>query len=117
MDIQNFLRNAITQIVAGVAEARNSIEEYGSRAGSDKVYGFTKDNKILTDGQGRVVTLGEFDLALSEASSTETKGGLGVFLGSFGVGSQGASQGEASSLSRIKFSVPVVLPGGISGDV
>jgi len=111
LNVQEFVKNAITEIAAGVADARDGLAKYGASAGSDKVYGYTKDNKILTDGQGRTVTLVEFDVVLAQADSKDTKGSIGVFLGSFGAGSQGASHGETSSHSRIKFSVPVVLPG------
>ncbi len=111
MNVQEFIKTAITEIVAGVAEARESTAEYGAIVGSDRPYGYLKDNKVMTDGEGRLITLVEFDIALAQADSTDTKGGIGVFLGSVGLGSQGASHGESSSHSRIKFSVPVVLPG------
>jgi len=111
MNVQEFISGAITQIVAGVADARAAVEKYGANAGSDPVYGFVKSNKVMTDASGRQVTLVEFDVALTQADATDTKGGIGVFLGSVGVGSQAASHGESTSYSRIKFSVPVVLPG------
>ncbi len=111
MNVQEFISTAITEIVAGVADARAAVSEYGASAGSDKVYGFTKDQKIITDANGRQVTLVEFDIALTQADSTDTKGGIGVFLGSVGMGSQGASHGESTTHSRIKFKVPVILPG------
>jgi len=111
MNIQEFIRDAIVQIVSGVAEAREGVEAHGARAGSDPVYGHLKDNKVMTDSDGRQVTLVEFDVALTKADGTGTKGGIGVFLGGVGVGSQAAIHGEASSHSRIRFSVPVVLPG------
>lgn len=111
MNVQEFIKTAITEIVAGVAEARASVAEYGASAGSDKVYGYVKDNKVMTDAKGRQVTLVEFDIALAQIEGTDTKGGIGVFLGTVGLGSQGASHGESSTHSRIKFNVPVVLPG------
>ena len=112
MNLREFIREALTEIVSGVAEARISAAEHGALVGSDQVYGYTKEAKILTDNNGRTVSLVEFDIALAAADARDTKGGIGVFLGSVGLGSQGASHGETSSNSRIKFSVPVVLPGG-----
>jgi hypothetical protein len=111
MNIQEFISGAILQIVAGVADARKAISEYGAKAGSDPVYGYLKDNKVLTDEKRRQVTLVEFDVALAEVDSSDTKGGIGVFLGTVGLGTQAATSGESSSHSRIKFTVPVVLPG------
>ncbi len=75
-----------------------------------KLYGVTKENKILTDEATRPVAMVEFDIALAEATAKDSKGGIGVYLGAVGLGSQGASHGEGSIHSRIKFSVPVVLP-------
>jgi hypothetical protein len=110
MELQEFIKTAITEIVAGVAEASELTKEHGGRAGSMKLYGYVKDNKVMTDENERPVTTVEFDIALAEGSSTDTKGGIGVYLGAVGLGSQGASHGETTSHSRIKFTVPVVLP-------
>lgn len=111
MNIKDFVADAITQVVEGVAAARESVAEHGASAGSDPVYGNVRENKIMSDAKGRTVTLVEFDVALTAGDSRETKGGIGVFLGAVGVGSQGVSHNESSSLSRIRFSVPIVLPG------
>lgn len=110
MNLQEFIKTALTEIVAGVAEASESAQAHGGSVGSMNLYGHVKENKILTDENGRPVATVEFDIALAEANSKDTKGGIGVYLGAVGLGSQGASHGEASTHSRIKFSVPVVLP-------
>jgi hypothetical protein len=110
MNLQEFIKTALTDIVAGVAEASVAAQEHGGSVGSMMLYGYVKENKILTDDKNRPVATVEFDIALAEANSKDTKGGIGVYLGAVGLGSQGASHGEASTHSRIKFSVPVVLP-------
>ena len=110
MNLQEFIKTALTEIVAGVADASNAAQEHGGSVGSMKLYGYLKDNKILTNETGQPITTVEFDIALAEANSKDTKGGIGVYLGAVGLGSQGASHGEASTHSRIKFSVPVILP-------
>lgn len=110
MNLQEFIKTALGEIVAGVAEARIEAKKHGGNVGSICVYGNLKEAKIITDGKDRPVSNVEFNIALAEASSKDTKGGIGVFLGTVGLGSQGASHGEASSQSRIKFSVPIVFP-------
>lgn len=112
MNLRDFIREALVEIVAGVDAARSEVAKHGSLAGSDQIHGHTQEAGILNDAQGRTVSMVEFDIALANADSKDTKGGIGVFLGSVGLGSQGASHGETSSHSRIKFSVPLVLPGG-----
>jgi hypothetical protein len=112
MNLQDFIHTSIVQIVAGVADARKACAAHDALIGSDEVYGQVVEAKIVTDEHGRVVSQVEFDIALAEGNSKDTKGGIGVFLGTVGVGSQGASHGEKSTHSRIKFTVPVVFPGG-----
>lgn len=110
MELQEFIKTALSEIIAGVAEASQLTKKHGGKAGSMKLYGHVKDNKIMTDENDRPVTTVEFDIALAEGKSKDTKGGIGVYLGAMGLGSQGASHGETSTHSRIRFTVPIVLP-------
>ncbi len=110
MKLQDFIKTALTEIVVGVGRASELAGEHGGKVGSMELSGYVKDNKVMTDGTGMPVTTVEFDTALAEASSKDTKGGIGVYLGAVGLGSQGASHGEESTHSRIKFTVPIVLP-------
>lgn len=110
MNLQEFIKTALTDIVAGVAEASVAAKAHGASVGSMKMYGYVKENKVMTTENNRPIATVEFDIALAEANSKDTKGGIGVYLGAVGLGSQGASHGEASTHSRIKFTVPIVLP-------
>ncbi len=113
MNLQEFVHTSLVQIVTGVAEARTACAAHDGIIGPDKVYGQVGEAKIITDANGRVISPVEFDIALAEGNSTDTKGGIGVFLGAVGVGSQGASHGDKSTHSRIKFTVHVIFPGVI----
>jgi hypothetical protein len=110
VNLQDFIRTALTEIIAGVAEARGDAAKHGAAVGAMKLYGHLKEAKLLTNDYGLPITQIEFDIALADTSGTATKGGIGVFLGSVGLGSQGSSQAESTSHSRIKFSVPVAFP-------
>ena len=68
------------------------------------------DNKKYLFCAGRLVEHVEFDVAVTTSKGKETKGGLGIFVAGFGVGTQGKSDASSISISRIKFSTPVVLP-------
>ncbi len=111
MELEEFVRTALVEIASGVAGAREEVVAQGGLVGAMRAYGSTNVVGVITDDAGRQITTVEFDIALAETKGTDTKGGIGVFLGSVGLGTQGASHGEASSHSRVKFSVPVVLPG------
>jgi len=98
MELQNFIEETLKQIVSGVRGAQESAIELGA--------------KINPRG-GSVVEMRNvhFDVAVSTSEGTETKGGISVFVGPVGsVGSQDQSDVASSSISRIKFSVPVKLP-------
>jgi hypothetical protein len=111
MELREFVTTALTDIVAGVAAARVAVADHGAVVGSDPVYGYVKEAKVLTDGQGRRVSEVEFDIALARTDATGTKGGIGVLLGAVNLGSKGESRAENVNTSRIKFTVPIVLPG------
>lgn len=106
MELQEFIKTALTEIVAGVSEASESAKSHGGSVGNMKLYGLCAENKVARNENDIPLVLVEFDIALAEANTKDTKGGIGVYLGAVGLGSQGASHGEASS----QFSVPVVLP-------
>lgn len=110
MNLQDFVKTALVDIVVGVANARAELKQHGSDAGSIPQYGDVKG--VRTDNNGKQIQTVEFDVALADSSSTDTKGGIGVLLGAVNLGTHGSSRGESSSTSRIKFSIPLVLPGG-----
>lgn len=110
MELKEFIRTALSEIVAGVSEAGNEANSHGAKIGATRLYGYLKEAKIVYDDNNHPVSQVEFDIALAEGNSTDTKGGIGVYLGAVGLGSQGASHGEKTTHSRIKFSVPIVFP-------
>ncbi|QDT84601.1 hypothetical protein [Gimesia chilikensis] len=112
MNIQDFISTAITEIVAGVSDANKSIQKYQCTTGSHSFYGGQAAANQMTDNHGRLVTMIDFDILLEDNNSSSQAGGIGVCLGAVNFGAKGESKGEASAHSRMKFSVPVVLPGG-----
>lgn len=112
MELREFIKTTLTEIIGGVRDARGKMTiDTDGRIGSDLVHDFSPDNQIVIDSDARVVSMVEFDIVLARSDSQDSKSGIGVFLGSLGAGTQGASHGENSEHSRIKFSVPVVFPG------
>ena len=98
MELKDFIEETLKQIISGVRRAQESAIELGA--------------KINPRG-GSVVEMRNvhFDVAVSTSGGTEAKGGIGVFVVPGGsTGSQDQSDVASSSMSRIKFSVPVKLP-------
>ena len=65
---------------------------------------------MLPIGSNTDAQLVEFDVALYVEKESETKAGLGVFVASLGIGANGKSPSGDSTLSRVKFKVPLALP-------
>lgn len=98
MELQDFIDETLKQIIRGVKSAQESAIELGA--------------KVNPRG-GSIVEMHNihFDVVVSTNEETETKRSIGVFVGSAGsLGSQGQSDVTSSSMSRIKFSIPVKLP-------
>jgi hypothetical protein len=52
----------------------------------------------------------DFDIAITTISGDQTKAGAGIFAGGFGLGAQGIIENKDSSVSRMKFAIPVLFP-------
>jgi hypothetical protein len=52
----------------------------------------------------------DFDVAITESSSGEMKGGIAVLTGVLGLGAQAKTTDLNSVANRIRFSVPVLFP-------
>ncbi len=109
MELKEFIKTALTEIVEGVSEASEEAGKHGATIGSTELYGYLKEAKVTTNVDSLPVSQVDFDIALTEAKKSDTKGGIGVHLGALKLGSDGSSHNENGSHSRIKFSVPIVF--------
>ena len=113
MKLKEFISQSIQQIVAGVYEAQ---KKHGTDARinpSDLRLGSETGQKHLFDFDSHMLLSNiEFDVAVTTEEGKGAKGGIGVFVGSFVLGSQGQSEIKNSSFSRLKFNVPICLPKG-----
>lgn len=114
MELQDFVKEALVQVIGGVTAAQDEIRKAGSSAEISPALKtnwetLERQGKAMSDS-GRVVQLLEFDIAVTVAEKTQTKGKIGIAIGVLGLGSQGQSESSDSSASRIKFSVPILLP-------
>jgi hypothetical protein len=103
MELSEFVRETIIQIITGILEAQSSTVVASSSAA------------IAPAGQGiaDMTSLNrdvEFDVVVSAREGTATKGGVGVFVGPVALGSHGQSQQSSDVVNRVKFSVPIYLP-------
>lgn len=99
MKLEEFVAETIRQVVAGVKLAQESVR------GNDGIVNPAAGSS--PSGGRQMIT---FDVALSTTEDREAKGGIGVFVGAFGLGTAGRSEASTASISRIQFTVPVELP-------
>lgn len=112
MDLKEFTKETLTQIIEGVKEANTHIESSGafvpssnlSSIGGELMY----SNK---DGYDHHVINVDFDVAISVSESKENnKGGSLKILDMASVGGEKNKSYENTSSSRIKYSIPLALP-------
>lgn len=116
MELQEFISGTLIQIARGIEDAAVKLKDSKAIvnprnvavASEEKsgVYGFVNAHKPYYKAVQKI----EFDVAVTASQEKETKGGIGIMVSCITLGSQGRSEAVNSSVSRIKFCVPMVLP-------
>ena len=110
MQLKNFISETLSQLIEGIVEAQEKVQESGGRVSphvrnpndAKSLYGRTNDHLP--------VIFVDFDVSIEAQEATGTKGGIGVVTGMFNLGSTGESKENRHSMNNIKFSIPVALP-------
>jgi hypothetical protein len=92
MELDEFVRRTIEQVISGVGEACKHAKANGAEISGDSL------------------TPIEFDVAVTTTEGSESKANAGIKVAWIGIGGEGKSEVTSSSVSRIKFSVLVGLP-------
>ena len=111
MNLQDFVSETLSQIVGGVKAAQSVAIESGCQINPKMTsnldyasqHGFLWCDSVYAQ-------IVEFDVALTTTEGSNSKGGIGVFAGAVSLGGSTGSTAENSSISRVKFRVPLVLP-------
>ena len=116
MELQDFITNTIVQIAQGIEGAKLQLEDSEAIVnprhvsdtgnGDSPIYGYLNTNENFYKAVQKI----EFDVAVTAEQGKETKGGIGIQVGSIGLGAQGKSESGSSSISRIQFTIPMVFP-------
>ena len=111
LELKDFVRETLLQIAQGVAEAQRALTGTTAEVNPPVSRRFDAKTSNYGDSQsGKPIFSVEFDVAVTATEGTATKGGIGVVAGVLAVGSQGQSNAANSSVSHIKFMVPMALP-------
>lgn len=112
MELKEFVKEAIVQVVEGIDEANAVLSEKTAFVASANIQtNKTYQSTVDKDGRHHYVTDMEFDVAIN-AQNSETKEGRGrvEILTVLNIGGKGSCENTTSSTSRIKFSLPLALP-------
>jgi hypothetical protein len=94
MDIKTFVSEALTQIIQGVEEAQAKSASSAINPAFGKA-ALSEENNV------------EFDIAVTMEKGTESKAGIAVLSGM--LGAHGRTSKSDTTVSRIKFSVPIAF--------
>jgi hypothetical protein len=102
----------LKEIVAGVKEAQTYAEGVGATVNPAVNVQHTPPGRYDPQRTGGLAAIQQvdFDVAVSSTDATQTQAGAGIFVAALGLGVKDKSDTTNSSVSRIKFSVPIVLP-------
>jgi hypothetical protein len=113
MKLDEFITQTINQIIDGVAASQEHAVEKAAWINppiiASRVMSLPESN--LSPAQPI-----EFDIAITTTKTSEAKGGAGIFVAGVGIGAQAEAGTAGMNVSRIKFTIPVILPSqGILG--
>ncbi|MDA3926928.1 MAG: hypothetical protein PF904_19805 [Kiritimatiellae bacterium] len=106
MNLKDFVKQTLVDIVGAINEASEELKGSGATVNPVELKtarnGNPKEFPILHEV--------EFDVAVLAQEGKEAKGGIGIVVASVCLGFQGRSETNASTHSRIKFKIPLLLP-------
>ena len=116
MKLDEFVSQTIKQIIDGVVSAQEYTKDSDIKSivnptlyypGTDPKLGRVRDSVHHDD---EFPTWIEFDVAVTASEGEKAEGGLGLFVSVFAFGAKAQADARYSEVSRIKFSIPIVLP-------
>ncbi len=111
MKLQEFVSETLKEIIKGVKEAQEYAATQDAKINPSAEYRGDRKLQILVDSATHEHLQNvEFDVAVTSTEGTAKEGGAGVFVAAIGIGAKRTSDTSSSSISRIKFTVPVLLP-------
>ena len=109
MQLEQFVEDSLTQLMAGVKNAQRKADEFGATI-NPRLTGATSASTGTHYHNKRLVVEVAFDVALTSETGEAARGGIGVLLGAINVGGGYDEKATQGTVSRIQFTVPLVFP-------
>lgn len=110
MELKDFIKTTLEQIVEGTALAQQSIKTKGGIINPSNM-SFQKDGTWNNYNHAMPQEV-MFDVGLTSTDKSGSTEGIGVFLGSISLGKKNDFGVEQVAVTKVKFTVPLVLPPG-----
>jgi len=111
MNLDTFIKEALTNIIAGIIDAQEIVES--KNAYINPVGGGIRFKEIQNEGispEGHRTSTIEFDLSVTVQETNTKQGEIGVKISIINLGVGGDSATSNLSVNKIKFSIPVLFP-------
>lgn len=110
MELKDFVKSTILDILSGVEEAKNesgkSLIPAGGHIGEGNI------PCMITSAVGaetKCFSNIEFEVSITESAKDGSKNGIGVLLGSFSLGTHNSSENANGAYTKVKFNIPINL--------
>ncbi len=110
--LEDFVAETLSQIIRGVQKAQDAVAGTGAMVSPQMQSLSTKDTigQALGGHSTQPVYNVDFAIAVTVSEKAASSGGLAFIIGVVTAGAHAKSEQDAGSTSRIRFSVPIVLP-------
>lgn len=110
MELNEFVKDVIVSIYDGISEAKKATGKPVLPSGGLISEGIPYvKNGIGPNTHATMISNLEFEVTLTDGTKDGVNGGIGVLLGSLTLGAKGNSETQQTSLSKIKFNIPIEL--------
>ena len=110
MELEAFIETSMRQIIGGLHKVAGFASEHGAAINPIQHQWRYGEGIYFDKTTGRALTSVEFDIAVTATDESKKKEGIGVAVAQIMLGTHKEVTDASQHLSRIKFSVPVVLP-------
>ena len=109
MDLRRFVAEVLSEISLGIQDAQKATSNAGGAISPGRAQIFLPTGDP-TNHRRHLAHLVSFDVALTAVQGSDSKWGIGVVAAFFGAGAQERESQQNQTVSRVRFSVPVIYP-------
>jgi hypothetical protein len=110
VELRDFISNSLIQLIDGILNAQAYAESKGAKINPTDRFPSDFEKMSRTEKEFRLVHVIEFDVAVAVTENKQLAGGIGIVVPELNLGYQGKIDRSKNAISRIQFSIPIILP-------